>query len=260
MGRIRRIAVALEDEESIRSVLAETRPDTVIHLAWYTKPHDYLVSEENLRSLATTVQFVRTAFAAGCRKVVIAGTCLEYSTSKAPHRESDRTEPHSLYGSCKHAAHVVCEVLARRAGAELAWGRVFHLHGPGEDPVRLIPMAAARLRQRQPVDLTAGEQLRDHLNVDDVAAAFVALARPGISGTFNICSGQRVTLRHVMETVGEIVGGGDLLRFGRRPYPPDEAFFVVGDSTALRAIGWRPRYESLRDSLMYLCPPPMEGL
>jgi nucleoside-diphosphate-sugar epimerase len=245
-------ALDLRDREAVAALLAAARPEALIHLAWYAAPADYLTSPENLGSLAMTVELGRAALAAGCPKLVVAGTCLEYADRSDLRREDDPVDPRSLYASCKLGAYLVLRALAASAGAELAWGRIFHLHGPGEDRARLLPWIAGELRRGHAVELTDGTQVRDHLHVADVAAALVALARPGVAGAHNICSGEPVTLRRVIEIVARAVGGEELLRFGARPHRPGEVMFLAGDASRLAALGWRPRWtleDGLRDAV-----------
>jgi dTDP-6-deoxy-L-talose 4-dehydrogenase (NAD+) len=249
VAHLRVAEAALEDERAVEAALAALRPEAVVHLAWYARPTDYLSSPANLDSLWATLAFVRRALDAGCGKVVGLGTGLEYESSDRPRRESDPADPRSLYASCKLAAWAACRALARQRGAELVWARLFHVHGPGEDPARLVPSVAAALGAGRPFDLSPGLQVRDHLPVADVAAALAHLARPGLTGIFNVCSGVPVTLREVAEAVGEIVGRPELLRFGARPYAPDETMFLVGDPARLRASGWAPSAGSLKASL-----------
>jgi nucleoside-diphosphate-sugar epimerase len=182
----------------------------------------------------------------------MAGSCVEYAPRDRPLVETDPAGPSTLYGACKHAAGIVSGALAAAAGASLAWARIFHLHGPNEDARRLIPWVAGELRAGRTVDLTDGTQVRDHLHVADVASGLVALLAPEASGVYNVCSGEPVTLRAVLETVGDIVGGRPLLRFGARPHRPGETMFLAGDSGRLRALGWSPRFglgDGLRDAL-----------
>jgi nucleoside-diphosphate-sugar epimerase len=246
--RIERVAVDLDEPSAIRALVEAVRPEALIHLAWYANPVDYLVSHANLASLSATAGLVQAALAAGCHKLVLAGTCVEYRPLDRALREDDPVEPRTLYGACKHAAWLVTTALASSAGVELAWARVFHLHGPGEDPRRLIQWVASELRAGRPVELTDGSQVRDHLHVTDVAAGLVALLSAGASGVYNVCSGEPVTLKEVLETVGEIVGRPELLRFGARPHRPDEMMFLCGNSRRLRSLGWKPRF-GLKDGL-----------
>jgi nucleoside-diphosphate-sugar epimerase len=246
--RVERVALDLREGAAVGACLGEVRPTAIIHLAWYADPVDYLTSNENLGALQATLTMVQAALAVGCRKLVMTGSCVEYAPSPRPLREEDPADPVTLYASCKQSAWLVCRALARAADAELSWARVFHLHGPGEDTRRLIPWVARELRAGRPVDLTDGTQVRDHLHVADVAAGLVTLLLAGASGIYNVCSGEPVSLREVLETVGEIVGRPDLLRFGARPHRAGEIMFLAGNSARLRALGWSPRY-ALRDGL-----------
>lgn len=241
-------ALDLADAARVMACLGTTRPDALVHLAWYADPADYLTSHANLASLAMTNAFLEAALAAGCRKLVVGGSCVEYAVANRPLVESDPADPRTLYAACKHAAWHVARRLAAEAGAELAWARIFHLHGPGEDPRRLIPWVARQLASGTAVDLTDGTQVRDHLHVADVAAGLAALLAPGASGIFNVCSGQPVTLRQVLETLADVVGGKPLLRFGARPHRAEETMFLAGDASRLRDLGWTPRF-GLRDGL-----------
>jgi nucleoside-diphosphate-sugar epimerase len=250
-GRVRFVEAELGTPGAAAALVATHRPAHLVHLAWYAAPADYLVSRENLGSLAATVELVTAAVDAGCRRVVAAGTCLEYAASDAPHREGDVAGPDTLYAACKHAAHVVCEQLAApRAG--LVWARIFHLHGPGEDPRRLVPMVAARLRRGEPVDLSGGEQIRDYLRVEDVADALASLALSEATGVANVCSGAPVPLRTLLGAIGEAIGRPELLRFGRVGYRAGERMRIAGEPETLRKLGWRPQFATPAAALAYL--------
>jgi UDP-glucuronate decarboxylase len=246
--QIAMVAMDLGDVDGLRACLKVHRPDAIIHLAWYANPQDYLVSHSNLSSLSMTNLLVETALTEGCRKLVMAGTCVEYAPRDRPLLEHDTVAPRTLYGACKHAAWLVSESLANAAAAEISWARIFHMHGPREHENRLIPWVVRELRAGRSVELTDGNQIRDHLHISDVASGLVTLLSPGASGIYNLCSGEPVTLKEVLETVADILGRPDLLRFGARPHRSGEIMFLAGDSSRLRSLGWRPRFH-LRDGL-----------
>jgi nucleoside-diphosphate-sugar epimerase len=241
-GRIESVEVDLEDRSRVERILRQVGPATVIHLAWYVHPRDYLTSRANLTALRFTTDLVELAIAAGCRKLVGIGSGLEYAPSRQAVREHDAIEPTTLYAACKHSAWLVGSALARASAVELAWARIFNVYGGAEHPTRIVPSVIRSLLAGQPIELTAGDQLRDVLHVADVAAAIARLAEPGVEGVFNVCSGVPLALRDFLLSVADVVGPRELLRFGARKAPPNEPSFYVGDPGKLRAIGWTPRH------------------
>jgi dTDP-6-deoxy-L-talose 4-dehydrogenase (NAD+) len=242
----------LDDLAAIETLARGSHAEVTIHMAWYADPATYLHSPRNMDSLAMTVRFARALYENGCRKFVGAGTCVEYAPSDQPRKESDAIGPRTLYGVCKHAARSTIAALAAEQKKEFAWARLFHLHGPGDARVRLVPSLVDQLRRGAPVDLTDGTQIRDHLHVSDVGTALATIAASDAAGAVNVCSGEPVTLRHIAETVAQIVGHPELLRFGARPQRPGEVMFLAGDASRLRGFAWTPRWtleDGLRDAV-----------
>jgi nucleoside-diphosphate-sugar epimerase len=239
----------LEDLRRLRTAVARFEPEALVHLAWYVRPGDYQVSPANLASLAASIGLFELALELGCPRIVGVGSCLEYAARDEAFKESDAAEPISLYAACKLSALHVGRALAARHRAQFVWARLFHVHGPGEDPARLLPWVAASLRAHRAVDLSPGSQVRDHLDVRDVAAALVHLTSHGTPGVFNVCSGVPVTLREVLLTLGRVLGHPELLHFGARPYAPEEPMCLVGDPNRLKATGWAPGETDLESSL-----------
>ena len=111
-------------------------------------------------------------------------------------------------------------MVARQHGLESAHLRLFSVYGPGEDPRRLVPSVVANLLAGRPVALTPGEQVRDFVYVDDVAAALVdAALRPGIDGlTVNVGTGVQTSVRDLCLKVAALTGGRRAAALRRRPY------------------------------------------
>jgi nucleoside-diphosphate-sugar epimerase len=171
-----------------------------------------------------------------------AGTCAEYDwTALTAFCPEDRTpcRPNTVYGRAKlHAADGISAV-ARESGLSTAWGRLFFLYGPGEDPNRLVPAVARALRAGERAKVTEGLQVRDFLHVADAARAFVALLTSDIDGAVNIGSGIGVSLRQIVEMIERASGRRDAVDFGAIPMRPDDPPQIVADITKLRAAGWR---------------------
>ena len=218
--------------------------DRCIHLGWYADPTDYLTNEAgNADATARSDELVAFLVERGCRRLTVAGTCAEYGEHDRPIREDDPVAPWSAYGRAKAAFHARL-VAAPPPGMAVTWARLFNLTGPGEDHRRLVPWVVRSLLAGEPVDLSPGAQVRDYLDVVDVATALVALADTDAVGTFNVCSGGGIALRDLLGGIGARLGREELLGFGRRPYGEHDAPMVVGSSERLRAAtGWRPRHD-----------------
>lgn len=229
----------IADWHGLSELLRAVRPDAVIHLAWYAEPGRYLTATaENLASLQATVGVLRAAHAAGCRRVVLAGTCLEDAlTPDAP-----------IYITAKRAAHAVGAAIDDD-GPKVVCGHVFHLYGPGEDERRVVPSVIRALLRQESIATTDGTRQRDYLHVADVARGFCHLAASDVTGGVDICSGVSVSLRDVFEMIQDAMGSTGRVRIGELGPMADDGAPSVGDPTALRDLGWLPDYE-LRNGLV----------
>ncbi len=241
-GRYRRIEGRLADIPSLHSQLEAFQLDTCIHLAWYAEPGKYLYSHENVAIMQQSLILLRTLIEIGCQQVVGVGTCAEYDTNVGFLREDGPTNHATIYAACKLSTYLIGQHMAAAAGINFAWGRLFYLYGEHEDSRRLVPALIQSLRAGKPFEATEGEQVRDYLHTIDVASALVTLAQQKVQGIYNIASGHPMTMRNLMEMIGDIVGGKDLIHFGAIPYRQWEPMFICGDNHKIKSLGWSPRY------------------
>lgn len=216
--------------------------DCCIHLAWYADPADYQTNATaNLRSFEASMELVDALAAVGCPRIVVSGTCAEYAPSARPISESQPLEPLTVYAAEKAALHsmLLTDIVASRL--QVAWARLFNVTGPGEHRERLVPAVVRELGAGRRVPLTAGDQIRDFLDVADVAEALCILAHSSETGAWNVCSGEGIAVASLLKLLAERLGRSDLLGFGERQLPPDETPILVGDSQRLVKTGWQRR-------------------
>ena len=230
----------LIDPGAVAELVARVAPEHCIHCAWITTPGEYLMSPENDVHVAAAEELGNALVAAGCSRLVGLGTCFEYAPSNAPLAESSRLKPSTPYARAKVATMKRLARICEDTTTAFAWARLFYLYGPNEDPRRLVPAVTLALLDGRAAPTTGGEQLRDFLHVDDVARALVAVARSNVTGAVNIGSGDAVTVREVVETIGRLTGRSDLLEIGALPYAAGDPMAVTADVAKLAACGFTP--------------------
>lgn len=225
----------------VRQLMDGVQPTHLLHLAWFAVPGQFWTSPENLRWVQTSLELLSVFESVGGRRLVVAGSCAEYEWSDVDCDEHDTPlRPATLYGTCKHALHLVMEKFADRR-LSTGWGRVFHLYGPHEHPDRLVPSVICSLLDGRPALCTPGTQVRDFLHVADVAGAFVALLDSPVGGAVNIASGTPVSIANLVSTIGRQMGAASLVRLGARPLPAHEQPRLTARVARLRdEVGWTP--------------------
>src|SRR5262249_14928761 len=138
-------------------------------------------------------------------------------------------------------------------GREALVLRVFAPYGPLEDDKRIVPQLITAGLDGRRLSLSPGEQVRDYVFVEDVAAAFVAAALhpalPDPQAVYNVCSAVGHSLRDLAAAVERVLGRPLDLGWGEAPYRPDEMMRLVGDGRRINAdLGWRPK-AALEDGL-----------
>lgn len=230
----------LDDGAPGAALIGELEPEVFVHLAWYAAHGKFWTSTENVRWVECSLALLRAFAAAGGRRAVIAGTCAEYDWANERLDEDAPLRPATLYGASKHALHTLAQAFCEQVDVELAWGRLFFLYGPDEDPARFVSSIVLALLRGEPASMTPGTQRRDFLHTADAGAAFAALAASDVCGPVNVASGEALALRELAEAIAVRIDGGEL-RVGARPLAPGDPPALTTAARRLREeVGWTP--------------------
>jgi nucleoside-diphosphate-sugar epimerase len=220
--------------------------DALLHLAWVTEHGSFWDSPDNALWAAASERLARGFVAGGGSRIVAAGTCVEYDppASGACDPLSTPIAPRHPYGKAKDRFHRALDDLGRATGAEIAWGRIFLLIGPGEDKRRLVPSVIRSLLANEKAKCSSGKQIRDFMDVRDCAAGFAALALSDATGAFDVCSGKPTTIGALVSRLGILLNQPGLVALGALPDRPGEPPNLVGTpSRLLKETGFTPRYD-----------------
>jgi nucleoside-diphosphate-sugar epimerase len=121
-----------------------------------------------------------------------------------------------------------------------------HFYGPGAPDTNFITAMIKRLKQNEPViDLTAGEQQRDFLYIDDVVAAYQTVLNkhplPNAYSEFQVSTKQLISIKELLQTLKELTQSTSKLNFGALPYRENELMRSETDNSDLIKLGWKPQ-------------------
>lgn len=223
--------------------------DGCIHLAWYVVPGQYLHSLDNIECVFYSLELLQYLAEAGCKKVVMAGSCFEYDFSKEDvFTEEDPFSFDNLYTASKLSCLMMAKVMAEKLGVVLSWGRIFYPYGPDENDNILVSSCISTLLNGEVFKTTLGEQIRDYIYVKDVAAAFLTLLEKGETGIYNIAMGRPTTIKDILNIIGELLDKKDLIQYGALDYRVNEPMKIFGKIDKIKQLGWFPQY-SLEEGL-----------
>lgn len=223
-------------DQEIEEFISSIEPDAVIHTACaYGRQGENLVTinDANLRlglmllqsvlNLKKPVTFINT------------GTVLEANVSP--------------YALTKHQFAQWGRFLASQSAHQLRFVNVLlqHMYGPGDDPSKFTTHVLGTCCRNEPtLKLTAGEQMRDFIYIDDVVSAYSTLLerRNDLINTVDIDvgSGEAPSIREFVQTVHKLTASKTELQFGALPYRLNEPMRLQADISQMNALGWQPKF------------------
>jgi UDP-glucose 4-epimerase len=157
-----------------------------------------------------TAQLLRAVDPAAVKWFVLASSMAVYADAPdaSPIDERHPTQPLSPYGIGKLAAEGVARQILSVRGIPLTTVRYFNTFGPGQSYtpyVGVITIFVTKLlRGEAPTIFGDGEQQRDFVHVDDIAAG--TMAAPGRDpGTYNLGTGRGTSLNQLARMLTQAV-------------------------------------------------------
>jgi len=228
--------------DSVSQAMAAVRPALIVHLAavgitnpglpFTTACHVNVGGTINVLDAAHTISNVQ--------RIVLVGSSYEYGAR----RTDDGLDPFNAYSAAKVAAWAFARAAYNAWGAPVVWVRPFQVYGPGQREQALIPAAIRTALKREDFRMTAGDQQRDFIFVEDVVQGLLAAtAAPGIEGrTLDLGTGQLQRIRTVVERIWALTGARGHILAGALPYRPGEVPAIPADAERTRRLtGWEAR-------------------
>ena len=176
----RAIKDRVETEGALADLVAETRPDVIVHLAAqagvrYSIDNPRSFVESNLIGTFNLLEAVRNA---PCDHLLIASTSSVYgANAKLPYAETDKADlPMSFYAATKKATEALAHSYAHLYDIPITMFRFFTVYGPWGRPNMAQFKFTRAILEGEPIDIyNHGDMSRDFTYIDDLVAGIRGL-------------------------------------------------------------------------------------
>jgi nucleoside-diphosphate-sugar epimerase len=228
----------ITDYQSVDELCKRVNPSHIFHFAAFidrSRDPDILpkMLDINVRG---TLNLLTALKDISYQTFCFASTSEVYGTSNPlPFREDITPQPVSPYSLSKWMAEEL--IRSWSEGLKKPWliYRIFNFFGKDMPPLTFVPQLLDALRRGEPFHMTAGEQRRDYLHIDDLLWYIRETAFSGIfrNEVLNLCSGESISMNEIADILGARWHNQVDIRKDL-PYRPNEIWEIRGDSRKLR--------------------------
>lgn len=249
----------LYDENIVRKVFRDSRPQVVFHMAAITHVHysfERPVESVRVNGVGTT-NLLEAAREYPVEKFVYAGTSEEYGNlgeEYMPLNEDSPLRPSSPYAVGKTAGDLMCQVYYESYKVPCVRVRNFNTFGRKYDTTYVTEKIIFQALKHGEIKLGTSKSTRDFNHVDNVADAFIFLAEhPDAVGNVTVIASEKErTIKEHAETIVKLIkaetGAEAKIYWDTFPPRPNELWRLCGDATKLKAMGYK-NYTSYEDGL-----------
>lgn len=245
----------IRSEEDVKKAIQEV--DAVFHGAAITSVPASMKDPELTKEVNVngTISLLERSLTEEVKRFIFASTCAVYGeTEDLPISEDSPLKPTSPYAESKIAGEEKCREYGEREGLKTVILRYFNVYGPRQRGGRYAGVISKFLKRleedKPPIIYGDGNQTRDFVYVEDaVNATLLILQRKGApSQTFNVGSGEAVSVNELYETLSNILGKPEIKPIYKDSRPGDIRHSWADLTKAEKELGYTPKV-SLEEGL-----------
>lgn len=248
--RFRSDTTDLRDLQATKALIADFRPEAIIHLAAvHFIPECERAPDEAISTNVTGAVSLLRACPEGC-KFVFASTAAVYAPSDVAHREDvGPLGPMDVYGLTKLSAEQFVSLYAAQRGFPAAILRLFNVVGPGETNPHVLPEIIKQLKRGdRTLRLGNTSPKRDYIYVEDAARGFIAAmgAPPEGDGVqiANLGTNASYSVAELVDRMARLTGLDiNVVTDPSKVRPVDRPQLLADNTRMQRLFGWKPEHD-----------------
>src|SRR5579864_2564654 len=252
----------LREPAKIKSAIAESKPDAVMHFAANALVGESMQNPSKYfrNNVANGLNLLDAMIEAGVKSFVFSSTCAIFGPpDRLPIDESLPARPINPYGESKLAFEKVLKWFDQIHGLKFVSLRYFNAAGAserfGEDhrvETHLIPNVLKVALGEKPhveifgtdYDTPDGTCIRDYIHILDLARAHILALSSKKSEFYNLGTGGGSSVREVIDAAKKVTGRKiDIVEKPRRPGDPPR--LIASSEKIRRELGWTPQFQNL---------------
>jgi len=193
------------------SILAQEKPDLVVHLAARAgvRPSQLDPALYESVNVAGTLGLLEACRKSGIGRFVFASSSSVYGNAPVPFREDNPDlQPISFYGATKLLGEHYVRIYARLHGIHATSLRFFTAYGPRQRPDMAIHAFTAAISQGREIPMFGdGTTERDYTYVSDIVqGVLAAIDHDEPYAVYNLGESRTIPLKKLIDLIGELVG------------------------------------------------------
>jgi UDP-glucose 4-epimerase len=245
-------------DSKLHTLFQQARPDLVSHHA--AQPRDTIAAEQSLADADVHVRgllnVLESCISASVKKVIFAssGNTLygHVEEEQLPVTEETPLSPRHPYDISKLAGEWYVRYYAHQYGMQHTILRYADVYGETESTYHPLTYCIRMLLQGQrPIIRGTGDEIRDHIFIDDVVRANLNALTKANNHTLHISSGRGATLKQLFHLVA-LTLGSDLEPVHISGTLTEDFSIIMDNSRTRKELAWQPQVtlaEGIRKSI-----------
>ena len=249
--------VDLSNPKIINEKIKKIKPDIVDHLATYGVNRNQTEDDKiiNTNILGTINLFNAILQYGEVKKIVNVGSCFEYGPKLEKIKETDESNPQSVYGISKVEQTNIAKYFYEQKSLPIITLRVFNTFGPFEKPNRLIPSTILASLNQKKICINNPNDVRDFVFVKDVVEGLVKASKIKKSGEIlNIGTSNEYQVKEIVKKISKITKYDNVVFQKSKNH--EYGGKIIADVTKLkRVLKWEPKYtmdEGLKETVDWI--------